>query len=48
MKNIDLDMKKMTPANIIQPVGKNGHTMVGQGSVLDTTAWILFRGHLNA
>lgn len=39
MKNIDLDMKKMTPANIIQPVGKkNGHTMVGQGSVLDTTA----------
>lgn len=48
MKNIDLDIKKMIPVNIIQPVGENGHTMIGQWSVLDKTAWILVREYLNA
>lgn len=48
MKSINLDIKKMTPTNIIQPGGENGHNMVGQWSVLDITVWILFRGNVNA
>lgn len=36
---------KMTPANIIQPVGEKGHLMVGQGSVSDTMVSISFRVH---